>query len=477
MQDYTKYDAMGLAELVAKREVSAEELLDEALSRAEKAKDELNCVSALFPEIASDQIKAGLPEGPLSGIPFMTKDLGTEIKGVPLTSGSRLFKENVALQNSTIVERYRKAGIVTFGQTTSPEYGLTTSTESALFGETRNPWNLERTSGGSSGGASAAVSSGVLPLAQASDGGGSIRIPAACTGLFGMKPSRGRIPLGPNRTEGWGGLSTVHAVSRSVRDNAVLMDLTHGREVGSRYLTQPPHESFLKAVGHNPHYLKIGLWVNAPNGTKPDPDSHKGLYDTVRLLQDLGHTVEDADPHLDGEKLGMALVMAIAANIAVIVDGRAKALGRKVRDDDLEPLTHSMADLGRKVPMDTLVRADIAFQEAAIKFEEWMDEGGYDVCLMPTLSRAPMMLGELSLSREDRDAYTEAVTTFAPHTAVFNMMGAPAMSVPLHWTKENLPLGMMFGARHGDESLLYCLAGQLEQAKPWFNRNPPVFYE
>tara|TARA_Y100000052_G_scaffold27591_2_gene37059 strand:- start:15961 stop:17391 length:1431 start_codon:yes stop_codon:yes gene_type:complete len=476
VQDYTNYDAMGLAELVAKKEVSPKELMTEALSRAEKAKAELNCVSALFPDIAERQIEAGLPDSPLSGVPFMTKDLGTEIKGAPLTSGSRLFKDNVALRNSTLVERYRKAGIVTFGQTTSPEYGLTTSTESALFGKTRNPWNLERTSGGSSGGASAAVASGVLPLAQASDGGGSIRIPAACTGLFGMKPSRGRIPMGPLRTEGWGGLSTVHAVSRSVRDSAVLMDLTHGREVGARYRTDRPQMSFLQATKRC-QTLRVGLWVNAPNGTRPDPDAHKGLYDTVRLLQDLGHTVEDADPHLEGEVLGKALVTNIAANIAVMVDTRARALGREIREDDLEPVTQSMARLGRTMPMDSLVRADHAFQEAAIKFEAWMDEGDYDVCLMPTLSRAPVELGVLSLTPEDSDAYTEAVTTFAPHCAVFNMIGAPAMSVPLHWTKDNLPLGMMFGARHGEEALLFGLAGQLEEARPWFDRTAPVFYE
>ena len=477
VQDYTKYDAMGLAELVAKKEVNPKELIQGALSRAEKAKAQLNCVSALFPEIAEQQIADGLPDSPLSGVPFMTKDLGTEIKGASLTGGSRLFKDNIATHNSTLVERYRKAGIVTFGQTTSPEFGLTTSTESALFGQTRNPWNLTRTSGGSSGGASAAVASGVLPLAQASYGGGSIRIPAACTGLFGMKPSRGRIPLGPLRTEGWNGLSTVHAVSRSVRDNAMLMDLTHGREIGSRYLTDRPLISFLDATKRCPKGLRVGLWVEAPNGTRPDPEAHKGLYDTVRLLQDLGHTVEDADPHLDGEVLGKALVTAIAANIAVIVDTRAKMLGREIRDDDLEPVTHSMARLGRTMPMDSLVRADHAFQEAAIKFEAWMDEGDYDVCLMPTLSRPPVELGVLSLTPEDSDAYTEAVTTFAPHCAVFNMMGAPAMSVPLHWTKDNLPLGMMFGARHGEETLLYGLAGQLEEARPWFNRNPPVFYE
>ena len=317
----------------------------------------------------------------------------------------------------------------------------------------------------------------MLPLAQASDGGGSIRIPAACTGLFGMKPSRGRIPIGPKLTEGWSGLSTVHALSRSVRDNALLMDLTHGREIGSRYLTEAPKTTFLNSSLTDPKPLRIAVWSTAPNGTEPNADAAEGLWETAQLLEDLGHTIEESNPGLHGELLGKSLVMVIAANIAVLVDNRAKVLGRKIQDDDLEPLTHDMARLGRTIPMDTLVRSDQAFQIAAIQYETWLDEGGFDVCLMPTLSRAPVELGVLSLSRPDKDAYTEAVTRFAPHTAIFNMMGNPAMSVPLHWTHDNLPLGMMFGARHGKEALLYQLAGQLETAKPWFKRNPPVFYE
>ena len=477
MENYSSYDAMGLSELVAKGEVSPTELLNDALARAEDANDKLNCFSALFPEIGKKQIADGLPESPLSGVPFATKDLAVAIEGAPLTNGSRLFKGNIASEDSTIVARYRKAGLVLFGQTTSPEYGLTTSTESALYGQTRNPWNLERTSGGSSGGASATVASGVIPLAQASDGGGSIRIPAACTGLFGMKPSRGRIPMGPDKTENWNGLSTVHAVSRSVRDNAALMDLTAGREIGARYVAPDAPGSFLAAVSSPPRPLRIGMWVNAPNGTKPDADAHKGLYDTVRLLQELGHWVEDADPHIDGEAIGRSMVMTISAEIAFLVDERAAALGRELTDDDLEPVTRGMAELGRKVPMKEFARANQVFQTAAIQYESWMNEGNYDVCLMPTLSREPRFLGDLSLSPADMDAYNQAVSTFAPHCAVFNHMGAPAMSVPLHWSANNLPLGMMFGARYGDEHLLYQLAGQLEQAKPWFDKTPPVFFE
>lgn len=476
MDNYTDYDAMGLAECVRAGEVSARELLDEAMRRAEQAQSELNCFSALFPEIAEAQIAAGLPEGPLSGVPYATKDLGVEVKGAPLTGGSRAFKGNIASRDSVLTARYRAAGLTLFGQTTSPEYGLTTTTESALYGQTRNPWDTAHTSGGSSGGASAAVASGVLPLAQASDGGGSIRIPAACTGLFGMKPSRGRIPMGPARTENWNGLSTVHAVSRSVRDNAALMDLTHGPEPGARYGCPVPERPFLDELDRDPESLRIAVWQTAPNGIKPDADARAGLDTTVGLLEDLGHSVVESDPGLDGEALGKGMFMIVAAHTAAMADARGAELGRELGADDLEPVTLHYVELGRSVPMAELVRADHAFIEAAVRYHHWMDEGGYDAVLMPTLARAPDPLGVLSLSPADIDAYGDAVVSFAPWCAVYNQMGAPAMSVPLHWTGAGLPIGMMFGARYGEEGRLYRLAGQLEKAKPWADKRPGVFF-
>lgn len=476
MDEYTEHDALGLAERVRRGDVSAEELLDAALSRAEQAQAELNCFSALFPEIGRAQIADGLPDGPFRGVPYATKDLGVEINGAPLTGGSRAFRGNVATRDSVLTERYRAAGLVLFAQTTSPEYGLTTSTESALYGPTRNPWNTGHTSGGSSGGASACVAAGVIPMAQASDGGGSIRVPAACTGLFGMKPSRGRIPMGPGKTENWNGLSTVHAVSRSVRDNAALMDATHGIEPGARYGCTAPERPFLEELGADPGPLRVALWQTAPNGTKPDTDAQEGLDATVRLLEELGHHVEASDPQLDGEALSKGMLMVVASHSAVMADERGKALGRELGADDLEPVTLRLAELGRTVPMTELVRADHAFIEAAIRYHHWMDEGRYDVVLMPTLSRRPDPLGVLSLSPADFDAYGEAVNSFAPWCAVYNQMGAPAMSVPLHWARCGLPLGMMFGARYGEEGLLYRLAGQLERARPWAHRRPEVFF-
>lgn len=480
MKEYSEHDALGLAELVRTRQVSPEELLDAAVARAERAGAELNCFSALYPDLAKEQLKQGIGAGPFAGVPFVTKDLAVEVKGAPLTNGSVSWKGHVATRDSTLTERYRKAGLVFFGQTTSPEFGLTTTTESTLYGQTRNPWDTTRTSGGSSGGASAAVAAGVLPLAQASDGGGSIRIPAACCGLFGMKPSRGRIPMGPGRTEGWNGLSTVHALSRTVRDNAALMDATHGPETGNRYVAPVPERSFLDAVSRDPGPLKIALWRVAPNGTAPDGDAAAGLEATAALLEGLGHTVEEAAPRLDGEALGKAALFTISANIAAMIDDRSAMLGRAVREDELEPITWSMANLGRTVPMVEYARANSLFDAAAIQFEMFLDAGGFDLILAPTLSRPPEKLGVLALTA-DPDAMAAAVSTFAPHCPFFNQIGAPAMSVPLHWTAPTdtapagLPVGMMFGGRYGSEGLLYSLAGQLERAQPWAGRRPPVW--
>ena len=245
MKEYESYDALGLAELVRNKETSPEELLDAALARAETAQANVNCFSAIFADKARAQIAEGLPEGPFRGVPFALKDLGAALKGAPLTQGSRAYKDYVADCDSTLTTRYKKAGLVIFGQTTTPEFGGTTTTESILFGNTLNPWNKSRIAGGSSGGAAATVASGVIPLAHASDGGGSIRVPAACCGLFGLKPSRGRMPMGPHRTEGWGGFSINHAVSRSVRDSAALLDATHGIETGSRYDAPQPELPYL----------------------------------------------------------------------------------------------------------------------------------------------------------------------------------------------------------------------------------------
>jgi amidase len=478
MADTSELDGLGLAELVRTRQVSPSELLEAAVSRAEKAQARVNCFAALYPDLAREQIAKGGLEGPYAGVPFVTKDLAVGVKGAPLTGGSRAYRDVVCTDDTTLVKRYREAGLVFFGSTTTPEFGLTLTTESTLYGQTRNPWDRTRIAGGSSGGAAAAVAAGVLPVAQASDGGGSIRIPAACCGVFGLKPSRGRIPMGPSRTEGWNGLSTVHVVSRTVRDSAALLDLTHGPETGSRYIATPPMRPYLSELDRDPKPLRIALWRTAPNGTKPDVEAAAGLAATAKLLESLGHAVVEAGPLLDGEALGKAGLFTISANIAAQLDEHGAARGRPVADDEIEPVTAGMVRLGRTVPMMELAKANNTFITAAIQYEHFLDAGGFDLTLSPTLHRAPDPLGTMALTA-DPQKMGEAIFGFAPHCAVFNHMGAPAMSVPLHWTAPTatapggLPIGMMFGARFGQEGLLLALAGQLERAAPWAHRRPP----
>ncbi|MEM1088147.1 MAG: amidase [Pseudomonadota bacterium] len=475
MNDYDQYDALGLAELVRSKQVTPGELLSEARTRAEKAQSELNCFSNMFDGAPEAQIEGGLADGPFTGVPYPIKDLGISIAGYPMTSGSVGWKDNIEPQDSVLAARYKAAGLTIFAQTTSPEWGLTTSTESQLYGQTRNPWDTTRTSGGSSGGASAAVAAGVVPAAHASDGGGSIRIPAACTGLFGMKPSRGRTPMGPWVTEGWNGQSCHHAVSRSVRDSAALLDISHGPEIGSRYVAPPPKGTFLGATQRDPGKLKVAVWTKAPNGSEGDTDAKAGIANTVKLLESLGHIVEEAGPQTDGEALGKSLMMTVSAATAMLAAGRAEALGRPLREDELETVTNRFVEFGNQIPMVELMNANYASIQAAIDFDHFMVGGGYDVILTPTLARAPEKLGVLSLSPDNVDDYGVAVTTFAPWCAFFNQIGAPSMSVPLHWTDDNLPLGMMFSARCGEEELLFSLAAQLEQAQPWAQRRPPVW--
>lgn len=475
MQDYADYDALGLAALVKKGDVSAAELLSEAVTRAEAAQEQLNCFSAMFPDVAEQQIKDGLPEGPFAGVPMAVKDLGFEIKGQPITNGSLAFKGNIAQHDAVLCERYKAAGFTLFGQTTSPEFGLTTTTESLLNGATVNPWDTTRTSGGSSGGASAACAAGVIPLAHASDGGGSIRIPAGCCGLFGMKPSRGRTPMGPATTEGWNGQSTVHAVSHTVRDSAALLDATHGREIGSRYVAPEPDSTFMSALESDPKPLKIALWTSAPNGTKPSAEAQAGLEKTRTLLEELGHTVVEDGPVFDGETLGRGLMMTVAAAAAMVMEARGEALGRELGPEDMEPVTWRFVEFGNAIPMKELMKATQASITAGLQYEHFLVDGGYDMVLSPTMSRVPDKTGVLSLNPTDMDAYTEAVTTFAPWCAISNQAGSPAMSVPLHWTEAGLPIGMMFGARCGNEWELFQLAGQLERAAPWRGNRPPVW--
>jgi Asp-tRNA(Asn)/Glu-tRNA(Gln) amidotransferase A subunit family amidase len=401
----------------------------------------------------------------------MTKDLGVMVKGAPLSCGSRAWEGFIAPVDSVLTERYRAAGLTIFGSTTSPELGLTSVTENRVQGITRNPWNTDRVAGGSSGGAAAVVAAGVIPLAQASDGGGSIRTPASCCGLFGMKPSRGRIPLGPLRTEGWNGMSVVHCVSRSVRDSAAVMDATCGIETGARYDAPPPPDGgYLKHLGAKPKTLRIALWTKTWDGAPIHPACADAARDAARLCEALGHHVDEAPPPVDGAALAAAFLPILMTNTAKDLEDRAAARGSPVADDEIEVLTALYRARAAGVTGVDIQRAIATQQQAAIRLARFMAD--YDCILTSTQGTPPGPHGALSLSPPSLEAYGRDIAAFGPYTALANHTGQPAMSVPLCWSEDGLPIGVMFTGRYGEEAVLYRLAAQLEDASPWKDRRP-----
>lgn len=467
--EFTGYDALGLAALVKRRKVSPTELLDVAIARSETTNPKFNFLAREHYELGRQAIAAGLPQGPLTGVPWLIKDLNTYIEGTVTGQGSRFYKDNRAAVSSEIVRRYQRAGLVIFGKSTTPELGLTGTTESLASGATRNPWNAEHIAGGSSGGAAAAVAAGVIPAAHATDGGGSIRIPASCCGLFGLKPSRGRTPMGPLRTEGWGGLSAHHAVSWSVRDSAALLDAVQGPEPGSRYAAPTPERPFLEEVKRNPGKLRIALWLTTPGGTPVDPEVLDAARATASLCESLGHHVEEAGPKIDAGAMANASFVLMGASVAAELDDRAKAMGVALDTTLVEPVTLAFRELGAKFSATDWVRANNALQVAAVAIARFMAD--YDLILTPTLGVVPPKLGTIHLA-QDFQTFVRNITPFTPWTGLFNQTGQPSMSVPLAMSKSGLPIGSMFTARYGDEATLFRLAGQLEQAQPWFNRRP-----
>lgn len=470
--EYDKYDALGLAELIAKKQIAPMELLDAVRRRVEALNPKLNAFCYLFFDKAEQQIKNGLGDGPFRGVPFALKDLGQYLKGAITSAGSRVWKDQVADYDSTLVTRYKQAGLVIFGKTASPELGLTTTTESVLHGQTRNPWNPERTSGGSSGGSSSAVAARILPMAHASDGGGSIRIPASCCGLFGLKPTRGRVPMGPAQFEGWNGLSAHHALTISVRDSAALLDVSSGAELGSPYFPPPQQRPFLKEVGADPGKLRIALIADSPAGTPVDAECRKAAAEAAKLCESLGHKVEEAKWPIDAPMMREAFLAIINVSVARTLDDAAKTLGRAVTDKDVEPVTWAMAQQGRNVSSIAYSRAIGAIHQVGLAMAKFQQ--AYDVILNPTLGKPPVPLGLLSLSPKDMQEFTKEIGEFSPFTAVYNVTGQPSMSAPLHWTPDDLPVGVMFSARFGDEAMLFRLASQLEKAKPWAGRRPKI---
>jgi amidase len=470
LDDYARYDGLGLAELVARGEVSPSELLETAIEQVEDKNPLLNAVICPMFDEARREVQTELPDGPFRGVPFLLKDLGVSYAGNITTSGSRLFADDVRDFDSELVSRYRRAGLVIFGKTTSPEFGLTTTTESLLFGKTRNPWNPSHTSGGSSGGASAAVASGIVPMAHASDGGGSIRIPASCCGLFGLKPTRGRMPFGPNVGEGWSGLSISHVVTRSVRDSAALLDATRGPDLGAPYWESPVERPYLDEVGRDPGTLRIGFQREAFTGAPVSPDCLDAVDDAGKLCESLGHEIVPVKLQVDAAELGFAIQTIISSNLRLDVEDRLRRLGRELADDDLEPFTHIFLKAAADRNGADYARATRIVHAFGRQVEA--EFANIDLLLTPTLAVPPLRIGELALDNPDIAQLAGNLVACSAFTQLFNVTGQPAASLPLHWNRDNLPIGVQFAAPFGREDRLFRLAGQLEGARPWFDRRP-----
>jgi Asp-tRNA(Asn)/Glu-tRNA(Gln) amidotransferase A subunit family amidase len=471
--EYGDYDALGLAGLVRAGQVSAEELLDEALTRIAASNPKLNAVTVHAEAMARQALAAGLPEGPFTGVPMLLKDLGQFCAGLPLTNGSRFASEPAPGYDGNLSARYKRAGFVIHGRTASPEFGLTTTTESRRHGATRNPWGLEHSAGGSSGGAAAVVAAGAIPAAHASDGGGSIRIPASCCGLFGLKPTRGRISSGPDAGEGWNGMAIGHAVTRSVRDSAALLDIASGPAPGDPYWAEPPARPFLEEVGADPGRLRIALCLETFNGTPLDPACAASAREAAELCESLGHDVAEAGPEVDRPAVLAATFDIISVQVALLLDVLGRGMKRTCTAGDVERATWALAEAGREVPGVRFQAAIDTLHMAGRRLGAFFE--GFDVLLTPTQPMPTPRLGWLDPDGEDQDAYGERVVQSVGFTSFFNATGVPAMSVPLHWTEAGLPQGTQFAAAYANEALMFRLAAQLEAARPWAGRRPPGF--
>jgi len=474
MKELTGLDAMALAELVRRREVKPIELVDDAIERIERVNPALNAVVTPMYDLARRAASEPLPEGPFTGVPFLMKDLMASYAGVRMTFGSRFLRDYVPDHDSELVARHKKAGLICLGKTNTPELGILPTTESHFLGAAHNPWDTNRSTGGSSGGSAAAVAAGIVPMAHANDGGGSIRIPASCCGIFGLKPTRARITLAPDYGDIQGGIVIEHAVTRSVRDSAALLDATAGPSIGDPYRAPPQTRPYVQEVGADPGRLRIGfLRGPATEGAPIDPECIAAVDDAVKLCADLGHQVEEASPTLDVGRLTQAFMVLWSSGGAQRVEGLSLLMGRKPEPDELEPLTWAIAEIGQSQTAATYLMAWTLLHKASREFAAFFVD--YDLWLTPTLAEPPLPLGTLESTPENPLHGLFRSGPYAQFTPICNVAGNPAMSVPLYWNAAGLPIGVQFVAGFGEEATLFRLASQLEQARPWADRHPPVW--
>lgn len=489
--EYLEHDACGLAAAVRQGSATPQEISERAISQIDALNGQVNAVVRRLYDRAERALEEGLPDGPLRGVPMLIKDLGAHIAGVPTTGGSRMYEGYVPDFDAEIVRRYERAGAVVLGKTNTPELGLMGVTESKLLGPARNPWALDRTPGGSSGGSAAAVALRLTPIAHASDGGGSIRIPASCTGLVGLKPSRGRVPNGPHVGGDWSGFLCQHVVCRSVRDTALLLDVAAGEYVGEMYSAPPPANAFASHVGRDPGKLRIGFSTDTIMAGKTDPVVVEAVEAAAKLCEGLGHTVEPAAPALDRRTLARTYLAIIAANTYAEVEAAAALVGRRPGPKDLEPSTRLMYDIGRKSSAGELVCATQRARGVARTMVDFHHD--YDIFMLATMATPPAKIGQFAPKAMERAVMqllrwlplraglaaalrqaAKGMLQVLPNTQPFNMSGQPAISLPLATGVGGLPIGIQLVAPYGREDRLIRLASQLEQAAPWADRRPPL---
>jgi amidase len=463
--DYTSRDATALAKLVRRGEVSPQELLDAAIARIERLNPRLNAVVETLFDAARRDIADGLPDGPFAGVPFLVKDLHTLVKGSRLSHGCAFFAGHVSSHDSSIVAKARAAGLVIAGRTNSPEFGLNTTTESRFLGPARNPWNPEHSTGGSSGGSAATVASGMVPLSHATDSGGSIRIPASCCGLIGLKPTRGRVLAGLDIGEGWHDTFNAFAITRSVRDTARLLDcLKNGDEAAPYY--PPYHDMSFSMMAEAPaRPLRIGILETPPNGAVVDPEVRDALDGTRKLLEDLGHLTETVTLAYETGPAAEAFLKVICSSVASTVDYHEKHTGTEARPEDFEASVWSALRIGRQISGGELNAAIACIHLTGAEILRQL--GSFDAVLSPTVAKPPLPLGQLDAGEPDIKTFLAKVFAFAPFTSFYNISGQPAVSLPAAWSPKGLPIGMQFSARPGREDVLIRLAAQLEAALDW----------
>ncbi len=477
-QDYRDHDGLGLAQLIRRKEVSAKEVIAAALEAIEGLNPQLNAVIARFADAALAQARAplpagALPRGPLWGVPFLVKDLIVSCAGIPTNCGSRYFQGWTRPFDSEILKRWKAAGLIVVGKTNTPELGSSGATEPVANGATYNPWNQDHTTGGSSGGSAAAVAAGMVPAAHANDAGGSIRGPASCCGLVGLKPTRGRNSLGPDAWEHWNGMVVEHVVCRSVRDSAAILDATAGPLPGDPHVAPPPERPFLEEVGRDPGRLRIAFATRDPEGRDFDPDCLAAVSATARSLEDLGHEVVEAAPQWDLEVFGPAVMNIFAAAVARDIEDRRAATGIEPTNDLLEKTNLWLWEKGKALTAMDLLRAISALNTTSRAFAPFFQ--GHDIWMTPTMAQLPPKLGYLHSDVDEVERFFERLWRFNPFNSVYNATGLPAITLPLHMSHDTgLPVGIMLGTRFGEEGLLLRLSGQLERACPWADRHPPV---